>query len=166
MAATVCPALVVPASVTASVRQHAVCRGAVRSTFLGASPAGSLRHSAVVSFATPQLRSGRQGSSRVVCGLFGLGLPELLVIGGVALVLFGPKQLPEVGKGLGKTVKGFQEAAKEFQSELQAAAKGDDSETTDATKAAVPPPTTPATPATPVAPATPPPSSTTPSDKN
>ncbi|CAI7803582.1 unnamed protein product [Closterium sp. NIES-53] len=158
MAATACPALVVPVSVAATARQHAVCRGPIRSAFLGDSPAGSLRHSAVVSFTAPKLRSSRQGSSRVVCGLFGLGVPELLVIGGVALVLFGPKKLPEVGKGLGKTVKGFQDAAKEFQSELKAASTGDDAETTDAAKASVPPP------ATPAAPATPP--STTPSDKN
>lgn len=44
-----------------------------------------------------------------VAGLFGLGVPELVVIAGVAVVLFGPKQLPEVGKSLGKTVKSFQE---------------------------------------------------------
>ena len=43
--------------------------------------------------------------------MFGLGLPELLVVGGVALVLFGPSKLPEVGKSLGKTVKGFQEVS-------------------------------------------------------
>ena len=45
-------------------------------------------------------------------GLFGLGLPEIVVIGGVAAVLFGPSKLPELGKSLGKTVKSFQEAAK------------------------------------------------------
>ena len=43
--------------------------------------------------------------------LFGLGLPELVVIGGVAAVLFGPSKLPELGKSLGKTVKSFQEGA-------------------------------------------------------
>ena len=48
----------------------------------------------------------------VVRGLFGLGLPEIVVIGGVAAVLFGPQKLPELGKSLGKTVKSFQEAAK------------------------------------------------------
>lgn len=51
-------------------------------------------------------------------GLFGLGLPEIVVIGGVAAVLFGPSKLPELGKSLGKTVKSFQEAAKEFKDEL------------------------------------------------
>lgn len=49
--------------------------------------------------------------SPVVCGIFGLGVPELVVIAGVAAVLFGPKQLPELGKSLGKTVKSFQQVS-------------------------------------------------------
>ena len=35
----------------------------------------------------------------------GLGIPELLLILGVALLLFGPKNLPKLGSALGKTVK-------------------------------------------------------------
>jgi len=34
--------------------------------------------------------------------MFGLGLPELIVIFVIALVVFGPKKLPELGKALGK----------------------------------------------------------------
>ena len=45
-------------------------------------------------------------------GLFGLGIGELVVIAGVAAVVFGPSKLPEIGKSLGKTVKSFQSAAK------------------------------------------------------
>ncbi|CAN4108584.1 unnamed protein product [Withania somnifera] len=51
--------------------------------------------------------------------LFGLGVPELVVIAGVVALVFGPKQLPEVGRTIGKTVKSFQQAAKEFETELK-----------------------------------------------
>ena len=52
-------------------------------------------------------------------GLFGLGLPEIAVIAGVAALIFGPSKLPELGKSAGETAKSFQEAAKEFNNELK-----------------------------------------------
>ncbi|KAL2478248.1 Sec-independent protein translocase protein TATA [Forsythia ovata] len=61
--------------------------------------------------------SGKRGLS---CNcLFGLGVPELVVIAGVVALVFGPKKLPEVGRSIGKTVKSFQQAAKELESELK-----------------------------------------------
>ncbi len=53
--------------------------------------------------------------------VFGVGLPEIAVIGAVALLVFGPKRLPELGKTLGKTLKGFQAASTEFEREIQKA---------------------------------------------
>lgn len=41
--------------------------------------------------------------------MFGLGVPEMAVIGLVAVLVFGPKKIPEIGSALGKTIKGFKE---------------------------------------------------------
>ncbi|MGF1540016.1 MAG: twin-arginine translocase TatA/TatE family subunit [Pleurocapsa sp.] len=41
--------------------------------------------------------------------MFGLGIPELAIIGIVALLVFGPKKIPEIGSALGKTLRGFKE---------------------------------------------------------
>jgi sec-independent protein translocase protein TatA len=38
-----------------------------------------------------------------------LGLPEILVILVIALLLFGPKKVPELGASLGKAIRGFKE---------------------------------------------------------
>ncbi len=43
--------------------------------------------------------------------MFGLGMPELLVILVIALLVFGAGKLPEIGSSLGKAIKGFKEAA-------------------------------------------------------
>ncbi len=72
--------------------------------------------------------SSSQGRLVKCNGLFGLGLPEIAVIAGIAALVFGPSKLPELGKGLGKTMKSFQTAAKEFETELKAASADDDKE--------------------------------------
>ena len=41
--------------------------------------------------------------------MFGLGAPELVIIGIVAVLVFGPKRIPELGGALGKTLRGFKE---------------------------------------------------------
>ena len=68
----------------------------------------------------PLAAPARRRARVVSNGLFGLGLPEIVVIGGVAAVLFGPQKIPELGKSLGKTVKSFQEAAKVREDEANA----------------------------------------------
>ncbi|MGB2923838.1 MAG: twin-arginine translocase TatA/TatE family subunit [Limnothrix sp.] len=41
--------------------------------------------------------------------MFGLGWPEVLIILGVFVLIFGPKKIPEVGSALGKTLRGFKD---------------------------------------------------------
>ena len=45
--------------------------------------------------------------------MFGIGIPELLVLLLIALVIFGANKLPEIGAGLGKAIKNFKKAATE-----------------------------------------------------
>ncbi|CAJ2629983.1 unnamed protein product [Trifolium pratense] len=60
-------------------------------------------------------RKGRCKSKVVYASLFGVGAPEALVIGVVALLVFGPKGLAEVARNLGKTLREFQPTIREIQ---------------------------------------------------
>ena len=42
--------------------------------------------------------------------MFGLGMPELILILIIALVIFGAKNLPDIGKAFGKTIREFRNA--------------------------------------------------------
>lgn len=53
--------------------------------------------------------------------VFGIGLPEMAVIAAIALVVFGPKRLPELGRTLGRTLKSFQSASQDFEKEFRGA---------------------------------------------
>ena len=50
--------------------------------------------------------------------IFGIGIPEIAIIVLLALLIFGPKRLPQLGKTIGKTLKGLQTASKEFENEI------------------------------------------------
>jgi sec-independent protein translocase protein TatA len=41
--------------------------------------------------------------------MFNLGWPEVLIVLGVAILIFGPKKFPELGGTFGKTLRGFKE---------------------------------------------------------
>ena len=48
-----------------------------------------------------------------------LGFPELLVIFVIALIVFGPRRLPEIGKALGQGISEFKRASKELQNRIE-----------------------------------------------
>lgn len=51
--------------------------------------------------------------SNLTLAIFGLGAPELLLIFGVLILLFGATKLPALAKGLGKSIKEFKKASSE-----------------------------------------------------
>ena len=48
-----------------------------------------------------------------------LGFPELLIIMVIALIIFGPRKLPELGRSLGKSIGEFRKASNELKSTLE-----------------------------------------------
>lgn len=48
-----------------------------------------------------------------------LGMPELIVIFVIALIVFGPRKLPEIGRSLGRGLAEFKKATNELQSTLE-----------------------------------------------
>ncbi|MGE5656627.1 MAG: twin-arginine translocase TatA/TatE family subunit [Actinomycetota bacterium] len=49
--------------------------------------------------------------------MFGLGWPELGVIALAAILIFGPKKLPELGSAVGKTLRSFKEGIRQTEEE-------------------------------------------------
>src|SRR5438132_13983420 len=48
-----------------------------------------------------------------------IGMPELIVIFVIALIIFGPRKLPELGRSLGKSLAEFKKASNELRSTLE-----------------------------------------------
>ena len=49
--------------------------------------------------------------------MFGLGITELIIIAAIILLIFGARRLPEIGEGLGKTVKEIKRVTKDLKRE-------------------------------------------------
>lgn len=67
--------------------------------------------------------------------MFGIGMPELVVIMVVALIVLGPKRLPEAAKGLGRALREFRHATSSLTEELNDAQIMLDEETREAQRA-------------------------------
>ena len=77
--------------------------------------------------------------------MFGsIGMPELIIILVIALIIFGPRKLPELGRSLGRSINEFKKASNELRSTLEEEIRIEDQkERAQATASATPPSATP-----------------------
>jgi TatA/E family protein of Tat protein translocase len=73
--------------------------------------------------------------------MFGsIGMPELIIIFVIALIIFGPRKLPELGKSLGRSLNEFKKASNDLQNTLEQEIKLEEQKETASRKAEAEPP--------------------------
>ena len=68
-----------------------------------------------------------------------IGMPELIIIFVIALIIFGPRKLPELGRSLGKSINEFKRASNELKNTLDEEIRVEESRSTDRQRAPEPP---------------------------
>ncbi len=58
--------------------------------------------------------------------MFGLGVPEILIIAEIILLIFGAKRIPEIGSGIGQTIKEIRGIKKELKGSEESTPKADE----------------------------------------
>jgi len=58
--------------------------------------------------------------------MFGIGMPELIIILIIILVIFGAGKLPEIGSGIGRGIRNFKKATNESPEELESPEENND----------------------------------------
>jgi sec-independent protein translocase protein TatA len=64
--------------------------------------------------------------------MFGIGMPELIIVLIIILIIFGAGKLPEIGSGIGKGIKNFKKASKEPREEIPSPQESKDTNKDDA----------------------------------
>lgn len=58
--------------------------------------------------------------------MFGLGMPELIIILVIVIIIFGASRLPQLGEGLGKAIRGFKKGVSESTNDANKESSSDD----------------------------------------